>query len=109
MTKLLTIPFPGAAFNTMSTLPKNMYQLLIMVGASVSVLMVNTAPLVGSYVKVVPVTRLNSELAPFLKSTVIVVPRALSGGQAALCQFRSLGEIYIRPLQTHFVLLDYKQ
>jgi len=81
MTKLLTIPCPGAALNTTSTLPKKMYQLLVIVGASVSVLIVKTAPLVGSYVKVVPSARLNSELAPFLKSTVIVVPSALSGGQ----------------------------
>jgi hypothetical protein len=36
-----------------------------------------------SYVKFVPSARLNSELAPLVKSTVIVFPSALSAGQAA--------------------------
>jgi hypothetical protein len=80
--KLETIPTPGAASSSTSTLPKKMYFSLLIVGASVAVLMVKMAPF-APYVNVVPSARDQNESAPLVKSVVIVVPRAGSVGQEA--------------------------
>ena len=80
--KLLTMPVPGAAFAVTETLPKKMYLLLLMVGALVAVLMVNSAPL-DPYERVVPASSVQSELS-FVKSVYRVPPSAASEGQEAV-------------------------
>lgn len=71
-----------AACATNSILPKKMYQLEEMVGASVSLLLTNSAPLLP-YLRVVPPARAKLESEPFVKSIETVFPSALSAGQAA--------------------------
>ena len=84
--KLLTIPVPGAAFVVTETLPKKMYFVLLIVGASVDVLIVNSAPL-DPYESVVPSASDQSELAD-VKSVYWVPPSAGSEGQEALDEVR---------------------
>ena len=81
ITKLLTIPVPAAAFKNTSTLPKKMYLLEMMVRASPAEVMINSAPS-SPYVISVPDSSENSELAPWVKSTVVVLPKAASLGHA---------------------------
>lgn len=80
--KLLTIPVPGAALIFASTRPKKIYLSLEMVGASVGVLITNSAPF-APYDSVVPSARVQSGLAPVVKSVVRVVPRAGSEGHVS--------------------------
>jgi hypothetical protein len=87
--KLLTIPVPGAACVVTVTFPKNMYLLLLIVGASVAVLIVNSAPF-DPYEIVVPASSDQSELAPFVKSVVMVVASAGSEGQEAVDGVRTV-------------------
>lgn len=87
--KLLTIPVPGAAFVTTSTFPKNMYFSLLIVGASVATLIVNSAPF-APYDILVPSANDQSELAPVVKSVFRVVPRAGSEGHV----------VFVRGLQS---------
>lgn len=80
--KLLTIPVPGADRIFASTLPKKMYFSLEIVGASVAVLITNSAPF-APYDNVVPAANDQSELAPVVQSVTRVVPRAGSEGQVS--------------------------
>ncbi len=81
--KALTIPVPGEAFIFASTLPKKMYFVVPIVGASFFLLMVNSAPF-GPYLRVVPSASSQFAVsAPFFQSVVRVVPNAGSEGQAA--------------------------
>lgn len=78
--KLLTMPTPGLALVVTDTFPNMMYLALLMVGASVD-LMMNSAPS-DPYCIVVPCARVQSLLAPAVKSVVRVVPKPASAGQA---------------------------
>jgi len=78
--KLLTTPVPGEAFIVTETFPKKMYLLTPMVGASVFLLMVNSAPF-DPYLSVVPSASVQSELS-LVKSVTRVVPNPGLAGQA---------------------------
>ena len=54
-----------------------------MVGASFGALIVNSAPF-APYDRVVPVSNVQNELAPAVKSVVMVVPKAGSAGHDAI-------------------------
>ncbi len=75
---LLTIPTPGAAFNTNSTCPNMMYHLDAMSGASPDPATVKEAPF-ESYVGV-PWAVKESD-CPAVKSILTDLPSAVSGGQ----------------------------
>jgi len=77
--KLLTTPVPGEAFIVTETFPKKMYLLTPMVGASVFLLMVNSAPF-DPYLSVVPSASVQSELS-LVKSVTRVVPNPGLAGQ----------------------------
>lgn len=77
--KLLTTPVPGEAFIVTETFPKKIYLLTPMVGASVFLLIVNSAPF-DPYFSVVPSASFQSELS-LVKSVTRVVPNPGLAGQ----------------------------
>ena len=80
--KLLIMPVPGADLISAEILPKNIYFAELIVGASLACLITKLAPLL-LYDIVVPSARVQSLLAPLVKSVVNCPPRAGSAGQAA--------------------------